>query len=353
MIAILINGESVPVDGVPVQTTLLDFLRDRGLTGAKEGCAEGECGACTVAMVANSESGSAYRAVNSCLMFVPSAIGREFYTVEALARNGELSEPQSAMAAAGGSQCGYCTPGFVMSLFTEQYRPGRTGPCDPHALSGNLCRCTGYRPIRDAALSLGPAPEGAFLDRLTQPALALEAVAYKGFDRPTSLQACLELASRDREAKWISGATDIAVESNLRFRRWSHLISVEAVPELREFEDTPDHVHIGAALPLQELEARWTSAPATIKDWLRFFASPPIRNPRHSGRQSGDGFAHRRCGASAHGTQRFRDHQQHSRRSNGSTILVLPELPGNATRCRRTDSQHRNSQAVPPIHAIL
>jgi xanthine dehydrogenase small subunit len=153
----LLNGRSVPVSGLPVQTTLLDFLRDRGLTGAKEGCAEGECGACTVLMVKDDGRGTAYRPVNSCLLFVPMLAGQEIYTVEGLARDAELSDAQKAMAAGGGSQCGYCTPGFVMSLFAEQYRPGREGACDPHSTGGNLCRCTGYRPIRDAALSLGRA----------------------------------------------------------------------------------------------------------------------------------------------------------------------------------------------------
>ena len=96
---------------------------------------------------------SAYRTVNSCLMFLPMVANREIYTVESLVAHGELSEVQQAMAAAGGSQCGYCTPGFVMSLFAEQYRPDRQGPCEPLAMAGNLCRCTGYRPIRDAALA--------------------------------------------------------------------------------------------------------------------------------------------------------------------------------------------------------
>ena len=140
--------------------TLLDFIRARGLTGAKEGCAEGECGACAVAVVeADGNGRSAYRVVNSCLMFLPMAAGREIYTVESLAVDGRLTDAQLAMAPAGGSQCGYCTPGFVVSLFAEQYRRDRTGPCDTMALAGNLCRCTGYRPIRDAALALGPPPD--------------------------------------------------------------------------------------------------------------------------------------------------------------------------------------------------
>ena len=159
----LLNGRAAFIHGISTQTTLLDFLRARGLTGAKEGCAEGECGACTVLMVGDADGRSEYRTVNSCLMLAPMAAGQEIYTVESLARDGNLCDAQAAMAAAGGSQCGYCTPGFVMSLFAEQYRPGRAGPCDWRELGGNLCRCTGYRPIRDAALSLGPPPDGPFL----------------------------------------------------------------------------------------------------------------------------------------------------------------------------------------------
>jgi xanthine dehydrogenase small subunit len=279
---ILINGKPVSIEGVPVQTTLLDFLRAQGLTGAKEGCAEGECGSCTVAMVAAQEHGSAYRAVNSCLMFVPSAVGREFYTVEALAQNGTLAEVQKEMAAAGGSQCGYCTPGFVMSLFAEQYRPGRTGPCQPEALSGNLCRCTGYRPIRDAVLSVGPAPDDAFRARLTRPADLLGAFQIQEqhvhFARPQSLPECLSLMASRPEAKLISGSTDVSVESNLKFRRWSHLVSLEAVAELQTFSESETSVLIGSALQLSDLERRWSRAPPILGQWLAQFASLPIRN---------------------------------------------------------------------------
>lgn len=266
---ILINGDPVDPAGTHSQTTLLDLLRARGLTGAKEGCAEGECGACTVVMVTPRGTGSAYTPVNSCLMFAPAAAGREFLTVEALAQQDGPCEVQQAMAAAGGSQCGYCTPGFVMSLFAEQYRAGREGPCDPHALSGNLCRCTGYRPIRDAALSVGPAPAGAFLDRLSEPVLPLTEVSIPGFARPTSLAAALA----EPNAKWIAGATDLAVESNLRFRRWDRLVSLEAIPELREYREDDDAFLIGAALPLSEIPG-----PPELRAWAELFASPPIRN---------------------------------------------------------------------------
>jgi xanthine dehydrogenase small subunit len=278
---VLLNGRSVAI-GHNVHATLLDFLRDQGLTGAKEGCAEGECGACTVVMLEDHGGGCAYRAVNSCLMLAPMAADREIYTVEALAARGELAEVQKAMAEAGGSQCGYCTPGFVMSMFAEQYRPGRGDACDPARLGGNLCRCTGYRPIRDAALSLGPAPEGAFRERLSQPALRLEAVAYSAadavFERPATLDECFAIAAAHPEARWISGATDMGVESNLLFQRWPRLVSLEGVAELREFSETSDAVRIGSGLTLTGIALRWSGAPQVFHDWLELFASPPIRN---------------------------------------------------------------------------
>ncbi len=262
--------------------TLLDFIRAQGLTGAKEGCAEGECGACTVVLVTPRAGGSEYRAVNSCLMLAAMAAGHEIFTVEALAADGKLSDVQQAMAAGGGSQCGYCTPGFVMSMFAEQYRPGRSGPCDPHELGGNLCRCTGYRPIRDAALSLGPAPDGDFLDRLSRPAPLLEAIEHETadlrFSRPVSIQQCLSILAGDPEARLISGGTDLVVESNLRGRRWPHLVSLEAIPELREFSEGASAVTIGAALPLNDIAMHWSNAPEVLLPWLRLFASPPLRN---------------------------------------------------------------------------
>jgi xanthine dehydrogenase small subunit len=278
----LLNGRRVSVDGASVQATLLDYIRSQGLTGAKEGCAEGECGACTVVLVADRARESEYRAVNSCLMLAPMAAGHEIYTVEALAADGKLEEVQRAMASGGGSQCGYCTPGFVMSMFAEHYRPGRLGPCDPHELGGNLCRCTGYRPIGDAASSLGPPPSGAFLDRLSRPAPRIEAMEYQTsdarFSRPASIQQCLSIIAADPDARLISGGTDLVVESNLRARRWRHLVSVEAIAELREFSESAHSVTIGAALPLNKIAIHWSKAPDVLRHWLRLFASPPLRN---------------------------------------------------------------------------
>ena len=276
---LILNGKHVPLEGFEPHATLLDFLRSNGCTGAKEGCAEGECGACAVILVRpNKSGGSRYVPVNSCLMLAGMATGLEILTVEGLARGNELCEAQSAMAAAGGSQCGYCTPGFVMSLFAEQYRTDRRGQCDPHALSGNLCRCTGYRPILDAAQSLGAAKNDSLSARLKQPAPALAPIGTGSFLRPDTLSGCLDLLKQHPNGQVIAGGTDLLVDANLRGRRFATLISLEAIPELRVFRDSGSQVQIGAGLTLSEIESLWTEAPGIVKEWFPLFASPLIRN---------------------------------------------------------------------------
>jgi xanthine dehydrogenase small subunit len=278
----ILNGQSVRAAGIPAQTTLLDYLRDNRYTGAKEGCAEGECGACAVLLVSDDVSGSRYRAVNSCLVPLPAVAGREVITVEGLAPKGEVCEVQRAMIEQGGSQCGYCTPGFVVSMFAEQYRPGTATSREVYRLGGNLCRCTGYRPIRAAFESLGAPTPGPLLERLRHPAPKLQAVEYGApsgrFSRPTTLKHLFELRAADPAAVLVAGNTDLGVLTNLRGERFAHLVSVEAVPEMREFRETQEYVEIGAALTLAEVGERWTTAPRLIGEWLDLFASPLIRN---------------------------------------------------------------------------
>ncbi len=218
-------------------------------------------------------AGSKLVPVNSCLVLLPMAAGQEVYTVESLASEGKLAEVQQAMVDLGGSQCGYCTPGFIVSMFAEQYRPGRVGSCDPHSLSGNLCRCTGYRPIRDALATIGPPADERFCARVTKPAPQLGAFHVPGFSRPGSLRECLEILRDHPQARLVAGATDLAVESNLRGRRFEHLVSVEALAELQVFSESPHEVVIGAGVALSELAGL-----EMMKEWLPLFASPLIRN---------------------------------------------------------------------------
>src|SRR5262245_19080348 len=160
---ITINGRSASLSEVEVATTVLDFLRDQGLTGCKEGCAEGECGACSVLVARpGATTPTEWTAINACLVPVAALDGQEIVTAEGLGEAKALHPVQHEMAVRGGSQCGYCTPGFICSMAAEYYRPDRRpsngsdggpdhehGPngFDLHALRGNLCRCTGDPPV--------------------------------------------------------------------------------------------------------------------------------------------------------------------------------------------------------------
>src|SRR5690349_20174137 len=154
----VLNGRTVRVEGTSANTSLLTWLRNTGRTGSKEGCAEGDCGACTVALVdTNARGERTFRAVNSCITLLPMVAGREVVTVEGVApADDQLHPVQQAMVDSYGSQCGYCTPGFVVSMFEAYYRNDlgtdetRQKEQIGDQLNGNLCRCTGYRPIREA-----------------------------------------------------------------------------------------------------------------------------------------------------------------------------------------------------------
>src|SRR6188768_1417336 len=206
----VLNGRAVTADG-PSHLSVLQWLRAQGLCGTKEGCAEGECGACAVAVLKSEpgEAGSHFEPVNSCLLPLCAVEGRELVTVEGIAESdGALHPVQAAMVAAGGSQCGYCTPGFVVCLFCEYYRPGRSD-FDPESISGNLCRCTGYRPIADVARALPPPAEGdprlVRLRTRMAPLGASEAgTAAERFFRPTTLAEAFALLAAHPNAHWIA-----------------------------------------------------------------------------------------------------------------------------------------------------
>jgi xanthine dehydrogenase small subunit len=256
----VLNGENVRVDVVEPHVSLLEWLRASGRTGSKEGCAEGECGACAVALLRRGLDGEArYDPVNSCLLSLPSMDGQNVWTVEGLAEpSGALHPVQKAMVDCGGSQCGYCTPGFVVSLFCEYYRADR-GEFDPEAISGNLCRCTGYRPIAEALRGL---PAASATDP-RQPKRKLRLLDSSGIEhvtdgrrlfRPRSLEQLLELRARFPDAVLIAGGTDLMVYANQRYERWQTLISLEGVQELGQIAVTDAEYVFGAGVPLGELE---------------------------------------------------------------------------------------------------
>ena len=284
----LLNGERVRVDGIAATTTLLDWLRGSGRTGSKCGCAEGDCGACTVALVDRDAAGRpTYRAINSCIALLPMFAGREIVTVEGLAHGDQLHPVQAAMVEHYGSQCGYCTPGFVVSMFEAYYRDGVTSPgAINDQLCGNLCRCTGYRPIRDAATAVlaarRPDANDVFATRLKAPVAAPGALEYEGagekFFRPTNLAELFTLKRAHPAARLVAGATEIGVELNKKFKAFPELISVEGVAELTRIEATPDAWHFGAAATLTAVEEALAGEFPSVAKMLAVFAARQIRN---------------------------------------------------------------------------
>jgi xanthine dehydrogenase molybdopterin binding subunit/xanthine dehydrogenase small subunit len=228
-----------------------------------------------------------YRTMTSCIALLPALAGREVITVEGLqAGMGALHPVQSAMVAHFGSQCGYCTPGFVMSLFEAYYRSDcRTSSELSDQLSGNLCRCTGYRPIRDAALTaLATRVRGgdAFKERLKAPAPTLKALDYSTESgrliRPDSLKGLLEALNEHDDARLVAGATELGVEATKKRAAFSLLVSTEGIPELRRINRGESVWNIGASATLTEIsEALGAEFPSLAK-MLRVFASRQIRN---------------------------------------------------------------------------
>ncbi|MBK7579643.1 MAG: FAD binding domain-containing protein [Myxococcales bacterium] len=278
-----LNGRPVEVTDFDPNTTLLAHLRATGLTGSKEGCAEGECGACAVLLTRRDREGRTfYEPVNGCLMLLGACADQEILSVEGVAQGGALHPVQAAMVERGGSQCGYCTPGFVVSLFAEYYRRERTEP-DPEAIAGNLCRCTGYRPIRDVLHTLGrPARNDPFEQRLTSSPPSLGSVLHTGADcsffRPTSLEQALSHLAEHPEVTVVAGGTDVVVEVNQRHRRSKQYLSLDGVLELRSFDWAEDHVRIGAALSLTEIEHRLSGRVPILDQLFPLFSSRLIRN---------------------------------------------------------------------------
>ena len=239
--------------------TVLEYLRGpERLCGTKEGCAEGDCGACTVVLV---DRQGQHQAVNACVLFVPALDGHQLLTVEHLAGpDGTLHPVQQAMVDHHGSQCGFCTPGFVMSLFAlrTEAKPDRAAVNE--ALAGNLCRCTGYRPIVDAALAVctgheAPPPS----EPLPVADSSLEVVHgdRRGF-APRSIQELAQTLVEQPDATIVAGGTDVGLWVTKQHKTLPVTVSLDAVTELRTIEERADHIRIGAgvtytqALPLLE-----------------------------------------------------------------------------------------------------
>ena len=300
------RGQVVEVNGAHPTRTVLDWLReDARCSGTKEGCNEGDCGACTVVIGELAEAGEAgavrglaLKTVNACIQFLPTLDGKALFTVEYLkAMNAEQLHPvQQAMVDCHGSQCGFCTPGFVMSLWStyERHPAGTARPTRQQLadeLSGNLCRCTGYRPILDAGQRMFDLPVVA-LD--TAPVIeALRTLRSSGtfsyaaptspdrFFAPRTLTELATLRAAMPQAQLLAGSTDVGLWVNKQFRPLGDIVYVGEVAEMKRITETGEangELYIGAGASLEAAFAALAKhAPALTDVWLRF-ASPPIRN---------------------------------------------------------------------------
>ena len=272
--------------------TLLDVLReDLRCTAVKEGCASGDCGACTVAVAEAEEGGRLHwRAINSCIRLAHSVEGMAVFTAEDIAgEGGRLHPAQRAMLECHGSQCGFCTPGFVMSLFAlHRQRDGAAVSRGDalHALSGNLCRCTGYRPILDAAQTMHhwpdvPLDESGLLQQLkllAQDGRAPAADSASNFyATPTTLAELLRLRAAHPQALIAAGTTDVGLWVTKQHRRFGQIIDVTRVTELRRIERGAHSLSIGAAASLTEAFDALAESRPQLKPFFDRFAGLPVR----------------------------------------------------------------------------
>jgi xanthine dehydrogenase small subunit len=296
------RGQTVTLHDVPPDRTLLEVLRDDlHCTGTKEGCGEGDCGACTVVLgerVTDAEGlpQLSYKAINSCIRLAHSIDGMALWTVEDLTQDPHIALPagatvhpvQEALVHTYGTQCGFCTPGFVMSMFGIYQNHacgselGRQGAQE--ALSGNLCRCTGYRPILEAVQHMATLPVATVnapavlekLEQLAQPASHFD--SNSTYQCPSSLRELLHIRAAQPQAQVVAGCTDVGLWVTKQHKRFAQVLDVTGAAELQTITHTDGHLRIGAAATLEAafaaLKAQWPQ----LHSFAARFAGLPVRN---------------------------------------------------------------------------
>ena len=301
----VLDGRIVEAQGERRTTTVLDYLREQlHRTGTKEGCAEGDCGACVVMVGELNAAGTAidYVPVNACIQLLPTLDGKSVKTVESLQRaDGSLHPVQDEMVKCHGSQCGFCTPGIVMSLVNlVQVLPQPSRQQITDSLSGNLCRCTGYKPIIDAAakacerqseLKIDDRADVPLLQEIARsktPTLSLDGEIIvqpvvrtrKGneFVSPATLAEVADYLVKNPSTTLLAGSTEIGLQVNKQFKRPDHIMYLGHVTELRQVTETAQAWRIGAVVSVEQVMHLVAQAYPDFAEVLRRFGSPPIRS---------------------------------------------------------------------------
>ncbi|WP_369936765.1 xanthine dehydrogenase small subunit [Xanthomonas tesorieronis] len=291
----LLDGQLLELESVDPTASVLDLLRYRlGRTGSKEGCAEGDCGACTVLVGelagAEGEERVRWRALNACILFVPMLDGKALLTVESLATGGALHPLQHELVQRHGSQCGFCTPGFVMSLYARSIGAlGTEQAVLADVIAGNLCRCTGYGPILEAgaAVPLARRDDAATLaglralrrqTALVQTHADATAGRVRRSETPRSADALAALLLERPDARLVAGATDVGLWVTKQQRVLDDVVFIGDIPELRELRDTPDGLHIGACVRYSEAHSALAALHPALGELLRRIGGTQVRN---------------------------------------------------------------------------
>lgn len=285
----ILDGKVVSINNAEPTRSVLQYLReDLNRVGSKEGCAEGDCGACTVVIAEAINDQIQYRAVNACIQFLPTLDGKALFTVESLKQvDGSLHPVQQSMVDYHASQCGFCTPGFVMSLFAlyQCKKPVNRETLDD-VLSGNLCRCTGYKPIIEAGMNMHHYPaikdnEQQLLDQLKtlKSDYDLSITSSAGsFHAPVDIEALAELCQQNPDATILAGGTDVGLWVTKQLRELSQVIYLGNVGELKSIRETATAIEIGAAVSLEDAFVCLSKSYPELDELFRRFASMPVRN---------------------------------------------------------------------------